>query len=436
MADAFLVRGGASLHGSLPVNGAKNSALKLIAAALLAEGRTTIANVPAIADIDAMLDVARHLGADVGRDGDGTVTLDVPGEVGTATPPELVSRLRASIVVLGPLVARHGRARLAMPGGCNLGSRNIDLHLAGLSRMGAEVTYGPDYVEARADELVGAAIELPFASVGATENLLLAAVTARGRTRIINAAREPEIADLATMLCRMGARIEGVGSPELVVDGVDRLAPTHHAVVGDRIEAGTFAVAAALTGGDVTLTGVDPEHLRLALDTLAAAGVDVSGDAAAGLRLRAPGPLRGTDIATLPYPGFPTDLQPQLLVLLSQARGTSMLTENVFDGRFSIVAHLRAMGADIDLEGHHAIVRGPTALRGCEVIATDLRQGAALVLAGLVADGETVVADPHHVDRGYADFAGRLRALGADVERADAARARTPGGLPRAVLGP
>lgn len=412
-----MVHGGYRLEGRMAVNGAKNSALKLVAAALLAEGRTTIHNVPPIADISAMLDVARHLGVTVAADPDGTVTLDVPADLVTTTSPELVARLRASIVVLGPLLARHGRATLAMPGGCNLGNRSIDLHLAGLARMGADIRYGVATIEATAARLVGADIELPFASVGATENLLLAAVTAEGRTVIRNAAREPEIVDLVDLLVAMGADISGAGSSELTIDGVDRLSPTTHRVVGDRIEAGTFAVAAAVTGGDLTLTGVNPEHLRLALDKLTAAGVEVSGDADTGLRVRSRGPLRATDIVTLPYPGFPTDLQPQLLVLLSQADGVSMLTENVFDGRFSIVAALAAMGAAIELQGHHAIVRGPRRLHGATVRATDLRQGAALLLAGFAAEGRTVVEAPEHIDRGYADVAARLRSVGAHIER-------------------
>ena len=415
--DAFIVRGGRPLSGEIRINGAKNSALKLVAAAMLAQGRTTIYNVPDIADMHAMEDVAAHLGCVVDRSVPGRFVLDVPGELGTATPAHLVQRLRASIVVLGPLLAREGFAHLAMPGGCNLGSRNIDLHLAGLARMGAEVTYGPDYVEAKAPRLHGARIELPFASVGATENLLLAAVTAQGETRIVNAAREPEIADLVAFLTSMGAEISGVGSSELVIRGVDRMSPTSHEVVGDRIEAGTFAVGAALTSGDVTMTGVDPDNLRLALDKLVDAGVEVTGNAASGVRVSRTGRLRAVDVVTLPYPGFPTDLQPQFLVLLSQAPGIAMLTENVFDGRFSIVQELRRMGAEIDLEAHHAIVRGPRPLMGCEVNAPDLRAGAALVLAGLVAEGPTRVREPHHVDRGYADFASRMQALGADVSR-------------------
>lgn len=416
--DAFIVRGGGLLSGRLSVSGAKNAALKLVAAALLTEGRSVIRNVPDIADMHAMVAVLEHLGVAVDRH-DGTYVLDVPADVGCETPAHLVRRLRASIVVLGPLLARRGKARVATPGGCNLGSRNIDMHLAGLARMGARMTYGADYVEALTDGLVGADIELPYPSVGATENILMAAVTARGTTRIVNAAREPEIADTAAFLRSMGADIHGEGTPRITVHGVDALQPTDHEVVGDRIEAGTYAVAAALTDGEVTIDGVVPAHLRLVLDKLQAAGAEVT-EGERHLVVRGTGRLRASDVVTLPYPGFPTDLQPLFLVLLSQAGGTSMVTENVFDGRFSIVEELTRLGADLHLEGHHAIVRGPRRLSGTLVRATDLRAGAALVLAGLVADGETVVADPQHVDRGYADFAGRLRRLGADVRRASA----------------
>lgn len=433
--DAFVIHGGQPLRGTVRVSGAKNSALKLAAAALLTEGRVALRNVPVIADMEAMARVLAHLGVRTVWAGD-ELTLDVPAEVGDSTPEHLVRQLRASIIVLGPLLARCGRARVAMPGGCDLGNRGIDLHLAGLARLGAEITYGSDYVEARTAGLRGAEIELPYASVGATENLLLAAVTAEGRTVIRNAAREPEIGDLALMLRGMGARIEGIGSPTLEIEGVGELRPVAHRVVGDRIEAGTYAVGAAVTGGEVRIEGVVPAHLRLVLDKLRATGAaveehedgfSVDAGAGAGGRPRSPGgaavtgaagSLSATDIVTLPFPGFPTDMQPQFLVLLSQATGTSMVTENVFDGRFSIVEQLRRMGAEIEIEAHHAIVRGATPLRGALVRATDLRAGAALVLAGLVAEGETVVAEPQHVDRGYQDFAERLRALGGDVARA------------------
>lgn len=413
--SAFLVRGGRPLVGTVRVSGAKNSALKIASAALLAQGRTVIRNVPDIEDMRVMASVLEHLGVTVSRNAD-TYSLDVPAEVGLSTPEDLARRLRASIVVLGPLLARGGKVHLAMPGGCNLGNRGIDMHLSGLTQMGAEISYGPDFVEARARRLRGADIELPFASVGATENLLMAAVTAEGTTTIANAAREPEIGDLVAFLSAMGADIRGAGTSELVVRGVPALHPAEHEVLPDRIEAGTFAVAAAVTEGEVTLEGVVPGHLRLAIDKLAAVGAQIE-EAEGRLIVRGGPTRRAVDVVTLPYPGFPTDLQPQFLVLLSQAAGTSMLTENVYDGRFSIISELNRMGADIGLEGHHAIVRGARRLRGAEVSAPDLRAGAALVIAGLVAEGETVVRGLRHVDRGYADFAGKLRSLGADVER-------------------
>jgi UDP-N-acetylglucosamine 1-carboxyvinyltransferase len=415
--DAFVVRGGQPLKGTVRISGAKNSALKLVAAALLAPGHFVIRNVPDIADMQVMGAVLEHLGVGVTRDAH-TMTLDVPDIVGDSTPAHLVSKLRASIVVLGPLLARRGHVRVATPGGCNLGNRAIDMHLSGLARMGAEISYGAEHVEARAERLRGAEIELPYASVGATENLLMAAVLAEGTTVVANAAREPEIVDLARFLQGMGADITGEGSDEIVVRGVPSLHPTEHAVVGDRIEAGTYAAAAAVTGGVIEIDGVNPAHLGLALDKLRAMGVTVE-ERADGMTVSRDGDLTPTDVVTLPFPGFPTDLQPQFLLLLSQAVGTAMLTENVFDSRFSIITELNRLGADIRREGHHALIRGPHRLTGAQVRATDLRAGAALVLAGLVADGETVVLDPHHVDRGYAHFAERLRDLGGDVQRVD-----------------
>ncbi len=415
--DAFEVHGGATLNGEVRVSGAKNSALKLLAAALLAEGPTTIRNVPAIVDLDAMAEVLRHLGAVVERH-DGVMCCDVPAEIGCETPASLVRRLRASIVVLGPLLSRCGRARVAQPGGCDLGNRGIDLHLWGLAQLGAEITLEDEAVVAEAPaggRLRGADLDLPYASVGATENLLMAAVTAEGTTRITNPAREPEIVDLVRMLNAMGARIHGAGTDTIVIEGVDELQPVDHTVVGDRIEAGTYAVAAALAGGKVTVGGIDPVHLRMVLAKLGDAGTDV--DAHDDAVTITAGPLQAVDVVTLPFPGFPTDLQAAFLVLLSQAQGTSMLTENVFDGRFRIVEQLAAMGADLSVEGHHAIVRGPRRLQGATVDATDLRAGAALVVAGLVARGRTLVTQAHHIDRGYADFAGHLSALGADVRR-------------------
>ena len=413
--DAFLVRGGGPLHGTVRVSGAKNSALKLVAAALLAPGDAVIRNVPDIADMRVMAAVLEHLGVTV-RTEPGAYRLSVPEEIGDETPAHLVGMLRASIIVLGPLLARRGHARLAMPGGCNLGNRSIDMHLSGLQQMGAEIVYGEDYVEAWAPRLHGADIELPFASVGATENLLMAAVTAEGATRLANVAREPEIQDLAAYLSAMGACIEGAGSPEITVHGVPELHAADHTVVPDRIEAGTYAVAAALTGGEIRIEEALAADLHLPLDKLRAVGAKVDEEERA-FTVRGAGRLKAADVVTLPYPGFPTDLQPQFLVLLARAHGTSIVTENVFDGRFSVLEELRRLGADVSLEGHHALVRGPRQLKGATVRATDLRAGAALVLAGLVAEGETIVTDPYHVDRGYEDFVGKLRALGADVER-------------------
>lgn len=414
--DAFVVRGGRRLNGEVVVSGAKNSALKLLAAALLAEGTSRIRNVPDIADVHNMIAMLEHLGIGVGKQDDDDLVVDVPVDVGQETSAELAARLRASLVLLGPLVARTGRARLAQPGGCNLGNRSIDMHLSGLAGMGADIQLGPDWIEVRAQRLHGTDIDLEFASVGATENLMLAAVLATGTTTIRNAAREPEIEDLAIFLQKMGADILGAGSPEITIHGVEAVRPVDHWVIGDRIEAGTFAVAAAVTDGELMIRGVDPAFLQLPLAKLLAAGVDVR-ERPDGFIVRGTGELVATDVATLPFPGCPTDLQALFVVLLSQSQGTSMVTENVYDGRFGIVPQLRAMGAEIEVTGHHAIVRGPRRLRGTNVAATDLRAGAALVIAGLVATGSTTVAEARHIDRGYAHFAARLRALGADVER-------------------
>jgi len=414
--DAFVVRGGRRLSGEVLVSGAKNSALKLLAAALLAEGTSRIRNVPDIADVHNMIAMLEHLGIGVSKQDDDDLVVDVPTDVGQETSADLAARLRASLVLLGPLVARTGRARLAQPGGCNLGNRSIDMHLSGLAGMGADIQLGPDWIEVRAQRLHGTDIDLEFASVGATENLMLAAVLANGTTTIRNAAREPEIEDLAIFLQKMGADILGAGSPEIAIHGVESVRPVDHWVIGDRIEAGTFAVAAAVTDGELMIRGVDPAFLQLPLAKLVAAGVDVR-ERPDGFLVRGTGDLVATDVATLPFPGCPTDLQALFVVLLSQAQGTSMVTENVYDGRFGIVPQLRAMGAEIEVTGHHAVVRGPRRLRGTTVAATDLRAGAALVVAGLVATGTTTVSEPRHIDRGYAHFATRLRALGADVER-------------------
>jgi len=414
--DRLLITGGRRLAGEIRVGGAKNSALKLMAAALLAEGRTELRNVPDIADCRTMTDVLGRLGAGVERR-DGALTIDASGSLEPETPYELVRRMRASILVLGPLLARTGRARVAMPGGCNIGRRKIDLHIRGLERMGTEFSYDHGYLVAEAPaRLRGAVLSLDFPSVGATENLLMAAVSAAGTTVIENAAREPELQDLADFLVAMGARIEGVGTPTIEVEGVDAFTPTAHTVIPDRIEAGTFAVAACATRGDVTLGGARADHLDLVLAKLDEAGARISVEES-GVRVTMDERPRAVDLVTLPYPGFPTDLQPPIMALLATADGTSIITENVFESRFMFVDELNRMGADIRTEGHHAVVRGVDRLSSAPVRALDLRAGAALILAALGADGVTEIADVGHVDRGYEDIDSKLSAIGAEVSR-------------------
>lgn len=412
------VRGGDPLSGTVRLSGAKNSVLKLMAASLLADGEVVLSAVPDITDVPVMAAVLAGLGVDVAHDVDaGTCRLEVAGRTAVRPPRDAVTRIRASISCLGPLVARRGAAELALPGGDRIGARSIDLHLEGLAAMGAVIERADDEVAVRADRLRGARITLDFPSVGATENLIMAATLAEGRTVIDNAAREPEIADLCRMLVAMGARIAGIGTPTVTVDGVERLSGVLWETCPDRIEAGTYLVAAALTGGEVRVERARAADLTLPLRKLSDAGATVSVDGEAITVARRGGPLQPVDVVTLPYPGFPTDLQPQMMVLLTQADGLSRCTENVFESRFSFVDQLRRMGADIDVDGHHAMLSGPTQLRGATLEGLDVRAGAAGVLAGLVADGETVVHDVEHIDRGYAHFVERLRSLGADVVR-------------------
>ncbi|NED98130.1 UDP-N-acetylglucosamine 1-carboxyvinyltransferase [Phytoactinopolyspora alkaliphila] len=414
--ERLRVIGGASLRGSVHVSGAKNSALKLMAATLLAEGASTLHDVPAITDVDYMGELLTRLGAHVSR-ADGTITVDVPEKLAHEAPYELVRRLRASICVLGPLLARCGAADVALPGGDAIGSRGLDMHIAGLQRLGAEVNVEHGFVVARAPHgLKGAMIGLDFPSVGATENILMAAVLAEGETVIDNVAREPEIADICHMLRDMGAQIEGIGTSTLYVHGVESLRPTEHVTVPDRIVTGTWAVAAAMTRGDITVTNGRAEHLELVLDKLSTAGAVVE-PGPDGLRVAMSGRPRAIDVVTLPYPGFPTDLQPMVVALNAVAQGTAMITENVYEARFMFVNELARLGAEVRIDGHHAVVRGREKLSGAPVVATDIRAGAGLVLAGLVAEGETLVSAVHHIDRGYPDFVGQLSRLGADVTR-------------------
>lgn len=412
---SILVRGGAPLTGEVRVEGAKNSALKLIAASLLAPGASRIRNVPDIADVSVMAEVVAGLGARVTRE-DHSIVVDAAGVDRIEAPYEMVSRMRASVAVLGPLLARFGEARVAMPGGCAIGSRNIDMHIAGLAQLGAEIDVEHGVIVARASKLTGAHVTLDFPSVGATENLLMAAVVADGETVIENAAREPEIQDLASFLRDMGAEIEGEGTPSITVRGVAELHPAEdHSVVGDRIEAGTFLTAGALCGGPVAVTGFDPRHLEIVLAKLEAAGADVEvGEG--GVTVSSSGRARATDIQTLPYPGFPTDMQAQFMTLMALADGTSVVTENVFENRFMFAAEIVRMGADVHIEGHHALVRGVDSLSGAPVRCPDLRAGAALVLAALAADGETRVEDVFHIERGYERFVDKMAELGADIE--------------------
>ena len=400
------------------MTGAKNSALKLMAAALLAPGTTVLTRVPDILDVEIMAELLRRLGCTVGHDpATGTVRVDVPEKIDHRADYDLVRRMRASINVLGPLVTRSGAAEVALPGGDAIGSRPLDFHVAGLARMGAVVDSEHGFIVARApDGLVGAPIYLDFPSVGATENLLMAATLAHGTTVIDNAAREPEIVDLARMLQQMGAQIDGVGTSTLEVQGVDALTPVAHEVVPDRMLAGTYAFAAAMTRGDVTVRAARAEHLELPLEKLTQTGAHVE-RLADGFRVAMDRRPRAIDVVTLPYPGFPTDLQPIVLALNAVAEGAAMVTENVFEARFMFVDELVRLGADVRTDGHHAVVRGKERLSAAPVRATDIRAGAGLVVAALCAEGETTVSDAFHVDRGYPGFVEALRALGAEVSR-------------------
>ena len=413
--DRLFVTGGARLAGSVGISGAKNSALKLMAASLLAPGRSVLRNIPRIQDCYTMGEVLEHLGAGVAWERDG-VMVDATHLSSVEAPYELVRRMRASIAVLGPLLARTGEARVAMPGGDNIGSRPIDLHLDGLRRMGAEIDAEHGFLVARTTGLTGASITLDYPSVGATENLMMAAVAAAGRSVIDNAAREPEIMDLAAFLAVMGAGIRGAGSATIEVEGVDALRPAEHAAIPDRIEAGTWAAAAVATRGDVVLDGARPDHLELLLEKLAEGGAEIRATDE-GLRVRQPERALAADFVTLPYPGLATDFQPILLAMLSTANGTSIATENVFEGRFTYVDELRRMGADIRTEGHHAVIRGVEQLSAAPVRAMDIRAGAAMAIAALTADGVSEIADIDHVDRGYEDFEAKLTGLGAEIRR-------------------
>ncbi|WP_068278967.1 UDP-N-acetylglucosamine 1-carboxyvinyltransferase [Aldersonia kunmingensis] len=415
MSERFLVTGGVPLSGEVHVGGAKNSVLKLMAAALLAEGTSTITNCPDILDVPLMAEVLRGLGCEVALEGD-TVAITTPAEPKYHADFAAVRQFRASVCVLGPLVARCKRAVVALPGGDAIGSRPLDMHQSGLRLLGAHSEIEHGCVVARAEELQGAAIRLDFPSVGATENILMAAVLAEGETVIDNAAREPEIVDLCHMLNQMGARVSGAGTSTLTILGVEKLEPTEHRVIGDRIVAATWAIAGAMTIGDVRVTGVNPKHLGLVLDKLAAAGAEIEREPD-GFRVNQTRRPTAVNFSTLPYPGFPTDLQPMAIGLAAIADGTSMITENVFEARFRFVEEMIRLGADARTDGHHAVVRGVPRLSSAPVWSSDIRAGAGLVLAALVADGVTEVYDVYHIDRGYPHFIEDLQRLGADIRR-------------------
>ena len=416
--ERLRVVGGARLAGTVRVSGAKNSALKLMAATLLAPGKSTITNLPEIADVEYMAELLTRLGCSVEVNHQlSQVVIDVPQKLGHRADYDMVRKMRASINVLGPLIARELIAEVALPGGDAIGSRGLDFHINGLTEMGAQVTSEHGFVIAKASNgLTGAHITLEFPSVGATENIMTAATLANGKTVIDNAAREPDVVDLGEFLIAMGAKISGLGSHTITIEGVKKLTPTTHATLADRIVSGTWAFAAAMTQGDITIENGRADHLELPLDKLVEAGAVVT-TTKNGFRVKMDKRPTAVDVATLPYPGFPTDLQPMVITLNSIADGTSIVTENVFEGRFMFVNELLRLGAKIQVDGHHAAITGINQLSAAPVAATDIRAGAGLVLAALVSDGVTIIEDAFHIDRGYPDFPTQLQSLGADVTR-------------------
>lgn len=415
--EKFVIQGGAPLSGTIPVSGSKNSALPALAACLLTAEPVTLHRIPPVRDIGTMIDLIRYSGADVQVAGE-RVTITAKNIDKPEAPYEVVKTMRASSLVLGPLVARTGRARVSLPGGCAIGARPINLHVTALEHLGAEIRQDHGYIEAVAPNgLRGGTVHFDRITVTGTEDILMAAVLARGETIIENAAREPEVVDLAHLLTRMGAKIEGAGTSTIRVQGVETLGGAEHTIIADRIEAGTFLVAGAITRGDVSVSGCVPEHLRALIAKLQQAGVEVTETAPDTLRVRVPGRLRNTDMTTEEHPGFATDLQAQFMALMTQAEGISFITEKIFENRFMHAQELARMGANIRLEGRQAIVAGPTRLTGAQVIASDLRASASLVLAALAADGETEIDRVYHIDRGYDRIEAKLNAAGAKIRR-------------------
>tara|TARA_B100000953_G_scaffold294752_1_gene284948 strand:- start:1108 stop:2361 length:1254 start_codon:yes stop_codon:yes gene_type:complete len=415
--DRILVRPSGPLSGDVKINGAKNSALKLMAACTLAEGKYLLRDVPNITDVQSMAELLRCMGLTVCNLENNQIEIVNPGNIIPEAPYEQVEKMRASIVVLGPLVSTFGKARVALPGGDDFGPRPIDMHLKGLETLGVRFNSEHGYIEAEAEKLTGARVVLDFPSVGATENVMMAAVRAEGTTVIENAAREPEIADLAAFLNRMGAKVLGAGSSTITIDGVNDLVAVEHTVIPDRVEAATYLSALGIAGGEINLLGARADHMDMLCQKLGEMGMRISSDST-GLWAMAGQGLRSVDLATLPYPGLATDYKPFLVAMLSVADGVGIVTENLFSGRFRYVDELIRMGADIRTEGHHAVIRGVVKLSGAPVRAHDIRAGAALVAAALKAEGETEIRDPHHIDRGYENLVENLKNLGADIERA------------------
>ena len=415
--EKIIVRGGRRLNGTVQVEGAKNAVLPVIAASLLAsEDKSIISNVPTLSDVYTINEVLRHLGADVHFENN-QVIVDASKELSTEAPFEYVRKMRASVLVMGALLARNGHARVALPGGCAIGSRPIDQHLKGFEAMGASIKVGNGFIEAEVNgRLKGAKVYLDFPSVGATENIIMAAALAEGTTVLENVAKEPEIVDLANYINAMGGKIRGAGTGTIRIEGVETLKGINHSIIPDRIEAGTFMVAAAITGGDVLVKGAIPEHLTSLVAKMEEMGVKIV-EEQEGLRVIGPEKLKSVDLKTMPHPGFPTDMQSQMMALLLCANGTSMITETVFENRFMHVEEFRRMNGDIKIEGRSVIINGPVKLQGAEVAATDLRAGAALILAGLCAEGHTRVTELKHLDRGYVNFHEKLASIGADIER-------------------
>ncbi len=417
--DKLVIQGGKPLHGKVPISGAKNSALVLLAGALLAPGESVITNVPNLADVGVISEVLARIGVRVMMDlTTHTIRVDATDLTDTPPPYDLVTKMRASFFVLGPILARLGYARIPLPGGCSIGSRPVDLHLKGLRSLGAKVIIEHGYVEAQADKLIGGPVYLDYPSVGATETIMMAACLAEGTTVIDNCAQEPEIVDLAEMLIKMGARIVGAGTQTITVEGVSQLHGTVHDCIPDRIEAGTFMVAAAVTRSRLTLTKVRADHMQAVISKLQEAGVGICVEPNGDITVDGTGEFHPIDLRTQPFPGFPTDLQSQFMTLLALVPGTSMVTETVFENRFMHVDELQRMGANIKTEGNCAVIQGVEALTGAPVKATDLRAGAAMILAGLAARGETTIGSIHHIDRGYEDIVGKLSAVGAQISRA------------------